>query len=285
MVFSAENYSDMRLGPGKGNPSRTGHRVAVRAKFGNQSAVVFVFDISTRSKFPDIQLADLPGTNNSCTIAPLGEKIICTQKLDDGVLATFILSKEGTVVGKWLENHRPGHGDLTLGEDGIEYSVGISKSSPDKYKVIKRSLLVDKLESGLVFTESSAGFSPGTDQEALNIVFKPTSADRKSCRHFALTGTAIRNSRAMNTDDAVIVVINAPPVGVAPEVRSIIGLADAVIFAVEWGSTDRNVARAALQVLTRSITNSGSIKTALTNVNLRKQKSFASGDAGDFLRI
>jgi hypothetical protein len=140
IVFSGDKYSDMRLGPGKGNPSRTGHRVAVRAKFGNQGAVVFVFDINTRSKFPDFRLADLPGMNNSCTIAPLGEKIVCTQKLEDGVLATFVLSKEGEVLGRWLENHRPGHGDLTLGQDGVEYSVGISKSSPDKYKVIKRSL-------------------------------------------------------------------------------------------------------------------------------------------------
>jgi uncharacterized protein involved in exopolysaccharide biosynthesis/Mrp family chromosome partitioning ATPase len=165
------------------------------------------------------------------------------------------------------------------------YRVHFHDLDTTQHPLTRSMELVDKLESGFIFMESPAELSTVTDEGARNIVFIPSLADRKSSRHFTLAGTAMRNFRDENGDDAVIVVVNAPPVGIVPEVRSIIGQADAVIFAVEWGATDRNVARAALQVMTRSKTNSGSIKTSLTNVNLRKQKSFASGDAGDFLRI
>ena len=40
----------------------------------------------------------------------------------------------------WPENHRPGHGDMTIDDDGQDVMVGISKSPPDKFRVIKRRL-------------------------------------------------------------------------------------------------------------------------------------------------
>ena len=40
----------------------------------------------------------------------------------------------------WTEHHRPGHGDMTVDADGSEVYVGISKSDPDKYMIIKRRL-------------------------------------------------------------------------------------------------------------------------------------------------
>jgi hypothetical protein len=43
-------------------------------------------------------------------------------------------------VQHWLENHRPGHGDMTLDADGDDVMVGVSKSRPDKWHVIARRL-------------------------------------------------------------------------------------------------------------------------------------------------
>jgi hypothetical protein len=52
----------------------------------------------------------------------------------------FVLGIEGNLVQSWTEHHRPGHGDMTVDDDGHEVYVGISKSIPDIYQVIKRRL-------------------------------------------------------------------------------------------------------------------------------------------------
>jgi hypothetical protein len=140
ILFTASDYKDLQFGPGKGNPSWDGKRIAVRATSKSGLPVAFVFDLSSRTKFPDIDLTQLPGKNNYCTIAPLGEKVVCFQTLADETQQTFILSKDGELIQSWLENHRPGHGDMTVGPDGAEIIVGISKSHPDKYQVITRRL-------------------------------------------------------------------------------------------------------------------------------------------------
>ncbi len=145
LIFRSDVHKDLQLGPGKGNPSLDGSRIAVRASTGDGKFVVFVYDLNKREKFPDIDLSSLPGRNGYCTIAPLGEKVVCFQTLADETQQTFILSKEGQLLQSWLENHRPGHGDMTVGADGAEIMVGISKSKPDKYQVISR-----RLDNGLV---------------------------------------------------------------------------------------------------------------------------------------
>jgi hypothetical protein len=139
-VFTAAGYKDLEFGPGKGNPSRDGKRIAVRAVNADGKTVAFVFDLQTRVKYPDIDLARLPGKNGYCTIAPLGEKTVCFQTQSDGAQQIFIFDINGGLLQSWLEDHRPGHGDMTVGADGSEFMVGVSKSAPDKYQVIKRQL-------------------------------------------------------------------------------------------------------------------------------------------------
>jgi hypothetical protein len=53
-----------------------------------------------------------------------------------------------------MEHHRPGHGDMTVDADGSEISVGISKSDPDKYQVIKRRLADGKVTSLMRYGEA-----------------------------------------------------------------------------------------------------------------------------------
>jgi len=145
VVFTSAAYSKLQFGPNKGNPSRDGNRIAVRATRNDGKAVVFGYDLKERRKFPDIDLTQLPGTTGSCSISPLGLNIVCTQALSDDHEPTFIFSVDGVLRQKWMEHHRPGHGDMTVDADGSEISVGISKSDPDKYQVIKRRLADGKV--------------------------------------------------------------------------------------------------------------------------------------------
>ena len=140
VLFVSTEYRDLHFGPGKGNPSRDGDRIAVRALRANGEAVVFAYDLKERKKFPDIDLDQLGGTNGTCSISPLGTSILCLQEIVSGIEQGFIFTVDGTLRQKWIEHHRPGHGDMTVDEDGSEVYVGISKSYPDEYQVIKRRL-------------------------------------------------------------------------------------------------------------------------------------------------
>ncbi|WP_214473678.1 hypothetical protein [Mesorhizobium sp. dw_380] len=154
VLFVAAAYRDLQFGPYKGNPSRDGNRIAVRATRNDGKAVVFGYDLKLQRKFPDIDLAQLPGTTNSCSISPLGTSILCFQELPDGNEPSFIFSIDGTLRQKWTEHHRPGHGDMTVDADGSEIYVGISKSDPDKYQVIKRKLSDGKVTSLMKYGEA-----------------------------------------------------------------------------------------------------------------------------------
>jgi hypothetical protein len=147
ILFTSPDYHDLQFGPSKGNPSRDGSRIAVRAVRKDGVDVVFAFDLDRRSKFPDIDLSRVPGTASSCTISPLGTYILCFQNLLDGTEQRAIFTVDGTLHQRWTDHHRPGHGDLTVDADGSEVYVGISKSNPDKFQVIKRRLSDGKATS------------------------------------------------------------------------------------------------------------------------------------------
>jgi hypothetical protein len=145
LILETAAYRELQFGPYKGNPSWDGNRIVVRAKSEAGALVAFAFDLSRRQKFPDVDLARLPGKNNYCGISPLGRYIFCQQSLFDLTDQAFVFTIEGNLVQSWTEHHRPGHGDMTVDTDGQEVYVGISKSAPDKYQVIKR-----RLQDGLV---------------------------------------------------------------------------------------------------------------------------------------
>jgi hypothetical protein len=140
VLFHASALRDLRFGPGKGNPSLDGSRIAVRAVQESGQAVVFAYDIVKKEKFPDVTLGALPARSSSCSISPLGDLIHCLQSQKDETEQTLVFDIHGKLVQKWLESHRPGHGDMTVDADGAEVYVGVSKSGPDRYQVIKRRL-------------------------------------------------------------------------------------------------------------------------------------------------
>jgi Tol biopolymer transport system component len=140
VIYSTTAYRELRFGPSKGNPTLDGSRIVVRGTTPNGKFDAFVFDIDARHALPPIHLAELPGENGFCSISPLGTYVVCIQKLPGDLDNTFILSPKGEIVQKWIEHHRPGHGDMTVDDAGDEVYVGISKSAPDLHQVIKRRL-------------------------------------------------------------------------------------------------------------------------------------------------
>lgn len=154
IVYAPRNYTNLQFGPYKGNPSDDGNRLVVRATNSKGAMVAFAYDIAERKKHPDIKLAILDGTNGYCGISPSGRLIVCFQTLNNGTEVTYIFTVDGTQIQHWTEHHRPGHGDMTTDADGSDVYVGISKSNPDKWHVIKR-----RLKDGVVTDLAPAGYA------------------------------------------------------------------------------------------------------------------------------
>jgi hypothetical protein len=139
-VYAFNEYNDLQFGPYKGNPSRDGTRLVVRATNAQGELVAFAYDISAQRKYPDIKLTNLSGRNGYCTISPSGRYVFCANATLDGTDTAYVFTVDGVQLQHWIEHHRPGHGDMTTDTDGNDVYVGISKASPDKYHIIKRRL-------------------------------------------------------------------------------------------------------------------------------------------------
>ncbi len=151
-VFDAGPYSNLAFGPYKGNPSLDGRWIVLRALDPRSEPVAFALDLDIGRKEADIPLRPLTGDNHYATISPSGRFVYVTQLTSDGQEPAYVFTRDGQLVQHWPEHHRPGHGDMTLDADGRDVYVGISKSAPDKYHVIKR-----RLEDGAVTVLAAYG--------------------------------------------------------------------------------------------------------------------------------
>jgi hypothetical protein len=134
-VYVFSEYNDLQFGPYKGNPSKDGTTLVVRATNGQGELVAFVYDIATQGKYSDIKLTNLSGHNGYCTFSPFGANATF-----DETDTAYVFTTDGVQLQHWTEHHRPGYGDMTIDTDGSDVYVGISKASPDKYHIIKRRL-------------------------------------------------------------------------------------------------------------------------------------------------
>lgn len=144
-LYAPAGYTGMQFGPYKGNPSNDGKILVVRAVNAAGTLVAFTYDIARKIKHSDIELGKLAGANNFCSISASGRFVFCFQDMEDESNEAYVFTVNGVLVQHWTENHRPGHGDMTLDANGDDVYVGISKSDPDKYHIIKR-----RLRDGLV---------------------------------------------------------------------------------------------------------------------------------------
>ncbi len=166
-TYLPAGYRDLKFGPGKGNLSRDGSRLVVRALDPAGAPVAFAYDLESGTKYPDIRLVELSGTNSYCSISPSGSFVYCFQTEKQGeetVNESYVFDIEGKVVQHWAEDHRPGHGDMTIDADGSDVYVGISKSEPDKFQVIKR-----RLSDGVVTVLSPRGMAQHVSLRNVNL--------------------------------------------------------------------------------------------------------------------
>ena len=139
-IYAATGYRRLQFGPYKGNLSADGRKLAVRAIDSNGNLVAFAYDIVAHRKYPDIRLDKLVGSNGYCSISPSGRFVFCDQTMPDRTDQEYVFTAMGVQLQHWTENHRPGHGDMTIDRDGEDVYIGISKADPDRYHVIKRRL-------------------------------------------------------------------------------------------------------------------------------------------------
>jgi hypothetical protein len=137
-VFS--EYKDLQFGPYKGNASKDGTRLVVRATNGRSELVAFAYDIAAQRKYPDIALTNLSGRNGYCTISLSGRYVFCANARFGGAETAYVFTTDGVQLQHWTDHHRPGYGDMTVDTDGRDVYVGIGKASPDRYHIIKRRL-------------------------------------------------------------------------------------------------------------------------------------------------
>ncbi len=121
-------YRDLRFGPYKGNPSRDGTMLVLRATTTAGALVAFAYDIARKRKHPDIGLAALAGVNDFCGVSPSGRFVFCSQRMQDQTNQAYVFTVDGAPVEHWSENHQPGHGDMTIDADGEDVYAGISKA-------------------------------------------------------------------------------------------------------------------------------------------------------------
>jgi len=139
-VSAPPGYSQLEFGPYKGNVSRDGSMIALRARNAQDQLVAFAYHLGTGRKFPDIPLSDLAASNLYVTISASGRYIFVSQLTADGKEPAYVFTVDGDLFQYWPEHHRPGHGDMAIDVDGADVYVGVSKSPPDEFHIIKRRL-------------------------------------------------------------------------------------------------------------------------------------------------
>jgi hypothetical protein len=94
-LYAPADYRNLQFGPYKGNPSKDGSRLVVRATNSAGALVAFAYDVSARLKYPDINLAELDGGNSFCSISPSGRYIFCFQELSDETNGAYVFTVDG----------------------------------------------------------------------------------------------------------------------------------------------------------------------------------------------
>ncbi|WP_119060294.1 YncE family protein [Dichotomicrobium thermohalophilum] len=154
-LWKTEDYRALVFGPYKGNLSADGDLIVLRGLDAEGKLVAFALDLRDGQKHPDIMLDGLEGENHYATISPSGRYVYVAQRTDDGHEPAYVFTTDGKLIQHWPEHHRPGHGDMTIDADGEDVYVGVSKSEPDKFHVVKRRLSDGAVTSLIPYSNAS----------------------------------------------------------------------------------------------------------------------------------
>ncbi len=231
-LISINGYSNLSMG-NTGNWTHDGNSIAVSAtKKSNNSQVVFVLDVSNKIKYNDINF------NNSSidhlSISPLGNYILVRGNFGDGGDRVKVYDLFGNQVGPyWSGYGEPSHEDLAIDQFGDEVAVGVSKSKPNKGKLIKR-----RLSDGKITVLTSGGWPPHTSARSIQRpgwVFASTSASTNYPPYFleiiAVKLDGSRVERICHTRNSFDEYLNQAQPCPSPS-------GNRVLFATDWGANN-----------------------------------------------
>lgn len=146
-----------------GNYSFDGSMLAI---FANRSSdgkqIVFAIDVLNNIKHPDIDFSSVD--IDWLSISPLGNYILVNGNYGQGGDRTKVWDLRGNQVGAyWSEYGRPSHFDMSIDQNGDEVAVGVSKSSQDDGRVIKRRLV-----DGVVTILTQGGYASHASARSIN---------------------------------------------------------------------------------------------------------------------
>lgn len=142
VIFDLRDYVYCSFGDGEGNLSADGTKAAVYAVRRDSTKVIFIADISKRTRGKDIAVTTL----DNCTISPLGNYIVIDGDFYGGSDRIQVRSAvDGSVL--WTESRYgvPSHFDVQVDQNGDEIVAGVAKTQPYDGMVIKRRLSDGKI--------------------------------------------------------------------------------------------------------------------------------------------
>jgi hypothetical protein len=141
-LIDLSEYNYCSFGDGEGNFSADGTKAAVYALRPDGVKVIFVANVVTKTKEPDIEVTTL----DNCTISPLGNYIVIDGDFSGGSDRIQVRkASDGRVL--WTESRYgvPSHWDVQVDQNGDEVVAGVGKSSSFDGRVIKRRLSDGKI--------------------------------------------------------------------------------------------------------------------------------------------
>jgi hypothetical protein len=159
IICEFTGYTACNFGPWEGNFSQDGTRIAIHAMKNNQR-VAFVYDLNEKKQYPDIPLFD--EHIDWVSISASGTYVVVNGTLFDDVAnkkgsgpdRTRMYNLSGKQLALWTDNGRPSHYDLTIDAKGDDVAVGVSNSTSDEGRVIKR-----RLSDGAVTILTPSGYA------------------------------------------------------------------------------------------------------------------------------
>ena len=150
-LYNLTGYSNTSLGY-TGNWNILGNILAMSAtRNSDGKQVAFAINTDTQTKSVDV---DLSGVSvDYVTTSPRGDYIVVNAVFNGNNDTTKIFDWNGNQVGPyWSSYGRPSHYDVAIYQ-GLQYAVGVSKSTPDDGRIIAR-----RLDNGDVTVLTQGGY-------------------------------------------------------------------------------------------------------------------------------
>jgi len=168
VVIALDGYKELSFGKGEGNFSNDGTKVALSAiRISDNHEVIFITDISTGQKWPDMDMNGVAIEINNATLSPLGNYLVIAGDWGQGADRLQVRNaSSGAILYTETNRGMPSHFDVQLDQNGDEVVVGVAKTTTEDVRsgtVIKRIL-----ETGTISVIADHKYASHTSGRAVN---------------------------------------------------------------------------------------------------------------------